>query len=240
MRIVRRVTRAGARPRPLPEADAARRSRSSGPQSHRLGNILLALWRAVRAAIVVPACRGMPRAAPLLHRVLPLRHLPHGHAIHGREGDSRHRGRHAALDARVGAGCIRAAADRLLARLAPGLPRARYSSDLVQPPGDRVAACGVPACRSSARASTIAQRSSSTAPGQPACNWHRRWKSSERHLPIGFVDRNPTLWRQFVGGYRVYRPDKLADLIERQRGCRGRRRGGNGQPAGAGIGAAGA
>ena len=40
-------------------------------------------------------------------------------------------------------------------------------------------------------------------------------ETSDRLLPVGFVDRNPTLWRQYVGGYRVHRPDQLRDLIER-------------------------
>ena len=39
---------------------------------------------------------------------------------------------------------------------------------------------------------------------------------SDRYLPRGFVDMNSSLWGQFVGGYKVYRPDRLPGLIERQ------------------------
>ncbi len=38
---------------------------------------------------------------------------------------------------------------------------------------------------------------------------------SDRLMPIAFVDRNPTLWRQYIGGYRVHRPDLLRDLVHR-------------------------
>jgi FlaA1/EpsC-like NDP-sugar epimerase len=38
---------------------------------------------------------------------------------------------------------------------------------------------------------------------------------SERVMPIAFVDRNPTLWRQYIGGYRVHRPELLRDLVQR-------------------------
>ena len=39
---------------------------------------------------------------------------------------------------------------------------------------------------------------------------------SDRYVPRGFVDMNSSLWGQFVGGYKVYRPERLAALIERQ------------------------
>ncbi len=39
---------------------------------------------------------------------------------------------------------------------------------------------------------------------------------SDRYRTCGFVDMNASLWNQFVGGYKVYRPDRLASLIERQ------------------------
>jgi FlaA1/EpsC-like NDP-sugar epimerase len=37
---------------------------------------------------------------------------------------------------------------------------------------------------------------------------------SDRYLPVSFVDRNRTLWGQYVGGYKVYRPERLAGLID--------------------------
>ena len=41
-------------------------------------------------------------------------------------------------------------------------------------------------------------------------------KQSDRYQPRGFVDMNSGLWGQFVGGYKVYRPDRLKGVIERQ------------------------
>ncbi len=38
---------------------------------------------------------------------------------------------------------------------------------------------------------------------------------SDRYLPMGFVDTNPSLWGQYVGGVKVYRPERLAGLVER-------------------------
>ncbi len=38
---------------------------------------------------------------------------------------------------------------------------------------------------------------------------------SDRYEPVAYVDRKRTLWGQYLGGYRVYRPDKLTDLIHR-------------------------
>jgi FlaA1/EpsC-like NDP-sugar epimerase len=38
---------------------------------------------------------------------------------------------------------------------------------------------------------------------------------SERFVPFGFVDRNPTLWGQYIGGYKVFRPDRLAGMVEK-------------------------
>ena len=34
--------------------------------------------------------------------------------------------------------------------------------------------------------------------------------------PIGFVDREPSLWGQYVGGLKVYRPEKIVALIEQR------------------------
>jgi FlaA1/EpsC-like NDP-sugar epimerase len=38
---------------------------------------------------------------------------------------------------------------------------------------------------------------------------------SERYSTVGFVDRTPTLWGQYAGGYKIYRPDRLAGLVDR-------------------------
>lgn len=35
--------------------------------------------------------------------------------------------------------------------------------------------------------------------------------------PVAFVDTEPSLWRQYVAGLKVYHPDKLGHLIERHR-----------------------
>ncbi|MEM1372024.1 MAG: polysaccharide biosynthesis protein, partial [Pseudomonadota bacterium] len=37
-------------------------------------------------------------------------------------------------------------------------------------------------------------------------------RSSVREV-IGFIDREPSLWRQYVAGKKVYRPDRLRDLV---------------------------
>jgi FlaA1/EpsC-like NDP-sugar epimerase len=38
---------------------------------------------------------------------------------------------------------------------------------------------------------------------------------SDRYLPAGFVDTNASLWGQYIGGVKVYRPERLAGLVER-------------------------
>src|SRR5262249_11653459 len=38
---------------------------------------------------------------------------------------------------------------------------------------------------------------------------------SANYLPIGFIDTSKTLWGQYVGGLKVYRPERMAALIER-------------------------
>jgi FlaA1/EpsC-like NDP-sugar epimerase len=38
---------------------------------------------------------------------------------------------------------------------------------------------------------------------------------SDRFQPFGFVDKTPSLWGQYIGGYKVYRPDRLPGLVER-------------------------
>ena len=38
---------------------------------------------------------------------------------------------------------------------------------------------------------------------------------SDRYLPCGFVDTNTNLWGQYVGGYKVFRPDRLPGVVER-------------------------
>ena len=39
---------------------------------------------------------------------------------------------------------------------------------------------------------------------------------SDRYQPEGFVDSSNSLWGQYVGGYKVYRPSRLPGLVERQ------------------------
>ena len=36
------------------------------------------------------------------------------------------------------------------------------------------------------------------------------------HTVVGFIDTAPTMWGQFIAGVKVYRPDKLERLIERE------------------------
>ena len=38
---------------------------------------------------------------------------------------------------------------------------------------------------------------------------------SHRYDPSGFIDARPNLWGQYVNGFKVYRPDRLAGLLER-------------------------
>lgn len=38
---------------------------------------------------------------------------------------------------------------------------------------------------------------------------------SDRFEPFGFVDQTEHLWGQYIGGYKVYRPERLAGLVER-------------------------
>ena len=40
-------------------------------------------------------------------------------------------------------------------------------------------------------------------------------KRTRVYLPVGFIDENPSLWGQVVGGLKVYRPEKIGRLIER-------------------------
>jgi FlaA1/EpsC-like NDP-sugar epimerase len=35
------------------------------------------------------------------------------------------------------------------------------------------------------------------------------------YVPIGFVDQSPTLWGQYVGGLKVFRPERLVGLVQR-------------------------
>lgn len=39
-------------------------------------------------------------------------------------------------------------------------------------------------------------------------------RRSREYEPFGFIDSEPSLWRQFVGGLKVYSPERLSDLIE--------------------------
>ncbi len=38
---------------------------------------------------------------------------------------------------------------------------------------------------------------------------------SQRYDPVGFVDQNRGLWGQYVAGFKVYRPERLAGLVDR-------------------------
>jgi FlaA1/EpsC-like NDP-sugar epimerase len=40
-------------------------------------------------------------------------------------------------------------------------------------------------------------------------------RHSANYVPVGFIDTSTTLWGQYVGGLKVYRPERLAALIER-------------------------
>lgn len=42
-------------------------------------------------------------------------------------------------------------------------------------------------------------------------------KQSGEARPVGFLDNSSSLWGQYVSGQKIYRPDKLAKLIERER-----------------------
>ena len=35
------------------------------------------------------------------------------------------------------------------------------------------------------------------------------------YVPVGFVDTTPTLWGQYVGGIKVYRPERIVGLVQR-------------------------
>ncbi len=40
-------------------------------------------------------------------------------------------------------------------------------------------------------------------------------RHSPNYVPVGFVDTSPTLWGQYVAGLKVYRPERMAGLIQR-------------------------
>lgn len=40
-------------------------------------------------------------------------------------------------------------------------------------------------------------------------------RRSGNHVPVGFIDMKPTMWGQYVAGLKVYRPDRMAALIQR-------------------------
>ena len=44
-------------------------------------------------------------------------------------------------------------------------------------------------------------------------------RHSANYVPVGFIDTSSTLWGQYVGGLKVYRPERLAALIERNEVC---------------------
>jgi FlaA1/EpsC-like NDP-sugar epimerase len=40
-------------------------------------------------------------------------------------------------------------------------------------------------------------------------------RRSETYVPVGFVDMSPTLWGQYVAGLKVFRPERMAGLVQR-------------------------
>jgi UDP-N-acetylglucosamine 4,6-dehydratase len=44
-------------------------------------------------------------------------------------------------------------------------------------------------------------------------------RNSGNYTPIGFVDPSPTLWGMYVAGLKVYRPDRMASMIQRHDVC---------------------
>ncbi len=52
--------------------------------------------------------------------------------------------------------------------------------------------------------------------GQMGARLLRALNHTESYEPVGFVDQEPSMWGQYVGGYKVYRPEKLDALIERR------------------------
>ena len=40
-------------------------------------------------------------------------------------------------------------------------------------------------------------------------------RRSGAYEPIGFIDTSPTLWGMYVGGLKVYRPERLASMVQR-------------------------
>jgi len=41
-------------------------------------------------------------------------------------------------------------------------------------------------------------------------------RRSGAYEPIGFIDMSPTLWGMYVGGLKVYRPERLASIVQRK------------------------
>jgi FlaA1/EpsC-like NDP-sugar epimerase len=41
-------------------------------------------------------------------------------------------------------------------------------------------------------------------------------RRSGAYEPIGFIDMSPTLWGMYVGGLKVYRPERLATIVQRR------------------------
>lgn len=51
--------------------------------------------------------------------------------------------------------------------------------------------------------------------GQPGVNLLEALRNGSDYEPIGFIDDSESLWGQDIGGLKVYRPIKLAKLVER-------------------------
>lgn len=40
-------------------------------------------------------------------------------------------------------------------------------------------------------------------------------RGNSEYEPVGFIDADPSMWGQYLGGLKVYRPDKIGHIIER-------------------------
>jgi len=52
--------------------------------------------------------------------------------------------------------------------------------------------------------------------GQMGAQLLRALQRTPSYEPVGFVDQEPSMWGQYVGGLKVYRPEKLDALIDRR------------------------
>jgi FlaA1/EpsC-like NDP-sugar epimerase len=40
-------------------------------------------------------------------------------------------------------------------------------------------------------------------------------RTSRHYTPIGFIDPSPTIWGQYIAGLKVYRPERMAGILQR-------------------------